>query len=548
MGMRGAGKPANAVSGRRQRGGVPAASDGSAVPVTSTSAVEPAPASPGSSAVPAPSTSTSKPSGAAPRRRRAKSAPRSLSRRVFVTLLTISLTTIAVFALALTLFMQQRLMSSTSTELANEVRIVAASLNSSPSYLSTLKRLHLDGTRITLVGSDGDVLYDSDIDEATMEDHGNRPEIEQALKTGRGSADRSSSTLGEVMLYEAMRLADGSVIRLAQGEAGYLAVLWSLAGPVALLTTTGVLVSIVVARRESHRIIEPLLEVDLDHPRRNAQNAYAEMEPMLERIESQRQELKRQVRVLADNDRMRREFTANITHELKTPLTTVSGYAELIANGLVTDEADLRDFGHRIYSEAGRLTSLVNDILTLSNLDEAERSEGEAAAATLGAREPIDVPRTLEGIVQRLEQVAARAEVTLELACEPAMVMGVPRLIDELAYNLASNAIRYNQPGGSVVLACGVEPAEGSAMRAPYIRVSDTGIGIAPEEQGKIFERFYRVDKSRSKARGGTGLGLAIVKHAAAFHGARIELESELGRGTAITVHFPVQDLPELSA
>lgn len=548
MGMRSAGKPANAVSGRRQTGGVLVASDGSAVPGPSTSVMAPAPASPGSSAVPAPSTSRAEPSGAAPRRRRAKSAPRSLSRRVFVTLLTISLTTIAVFALALTLFMQQRLMSSTSAELANEVRIVAASLNSSPSYLSTLKRLHLDGTRITLVGADGDVLYDSDIDEATMEDHGNRPEIEQALKTGRGSADRSSSTLGEVMLYEAMRLADGSVIRLAQGEAGYLAVLWSLAGPVALLTTTGVLVSIVVARRESHRIIEPLLEVDLDHPRRNAQNAYAEMEPMLERIESQRQELKRQVRVLADNDRMRREFTANITHELKTPLTTVSGYAELIANGLVTDEADLRDFGRRIYSEAGRLTSLVNDILTLSNLDEAERSEGEAAAATLGAREPIDVPRTLEGIVQRLEQVAARAEVTLELACEPAMVMGVPRLIDELAYNLASNAIRYNQPGGSVVLACGVEPAEGSAMRAPYIRVSDTGIGIAPEEQGKIFERFYRVDKSRSKARGGTGLGLAIVKHAAAFHGARIELESELGRGTAITVHFPVQDLPELSA
>lgn len=547
MGMRSAGKFA-AVSGRRQTGGVPDAPDGSAVPGPSTSAVESAPASPGSSAVPAPSTSGAEPSGAAPRLRRAKSAPRSLSRRVFVTLLTISLTTIAVFALALTLFMQQRLMSSTSAELANEVRIVAASLNSSPSYLSTLKRLHLDGTRITLVGADGDVLYDSDIDEATMEDHGNRPEIEQALKTGRGSADRSSSTLGEVMLYEAMRLADGSVIRLAQGEAGYLAVLWSLAGPVALLTTTGVLVSIVVARRESHRIIEPLLEVDLDHPRRNAQNAYAEMEPMLERIESQRQELKRQVRVLADNDRMRREFTANITHELKTPLTTVSGYAELIANGLVTDEADLRDFGRRIYSEAGRLTSLVNDILTLSNLDEAERSEGEAAAATLGAREPIDVPRTLEGIVQRLEQVAARAEVTLELACEPAMVMGVPRLIDELAYNLASNAIRYNQPGGSVVLACGVEPAEGSAMRAPYIRVSDTGIGIAPEEQGKVFERFYRVDKSRSKARGGTGLGLAIVKHAAAFHGARIELESELGRGTAITVHFPVQDLPELSA
>lgn len=471
----------------------------------------------------------------------------SLSKRVFATMLAMSLATIVVLALALTIFMQQRLMSSTSAALANEARIVAASLNSSPSYFSMLKRLRLDNTRVTLVEADGDVLYDSDIDASVMEDHGNRPEIEDALRTGRGSADRSSTTLGEVMLYEAVRLADGRVVRLAKGEAGYLAVLWSLAGPVVLMSLAGVVVSIVVARRESRRIIEPLLEVDLDHPRRSAQNAYAEMEPMLERIESQRQELKRQVRVLADNDRMRREFTANITHELKTPLTTVSGYAELIANGLVTDESDLRDFGRRIYSEAGRLTSLVNDILTLSNLDEAERSEGESAAANLGAREPLDLPRTLEGIAQRLEQVAAQSDVTLKVACEPAMVVGVPRLIDELAYNLTSNAIRYNRPGGTVVLSCGLEPTEGSDVAtAPFICVADTGIGIAEEEQGKIFERFYRVDKSRSKARGGTGLGLAIVKHAATFHGARIELQSELGRGTAITVHFPVQELPEL--
>ena len=263
------------------------------------------------------------------------------------------------------------------------------------------------------------MLYDSDIDEATMEDHGNRPEIEQALKTGRGSADRSSSTLGEVMLYEAMRLADGSVIRLAQGEAGYLAVLWSLAGPVALLTTTGVLVSIVVARRESHRIIEPLLEVDLDHPRRNAQNAYAEMEPMLERIESQRQELKRQVRVLADNDRMRREFTANITHELKTPLTTVSGYAELIANGLVTDEADLRDFGRRIYSEAGRLTSLVNDIPHPVQPGRGRALGGRGRGGDVGRSRTHRRAAHPEGIVQRLEQVAARAEVTLSWRASP---------------------------------------------------------------------------------------------------------------------------------
>lgn len=468
-----------------------------------------------------------------------KANNQSLSKRVFATMLAISFTTIAVFACVLTMYMQQRLVQSSSEALANEARIVAASLNTAPSHLSMLRRLDLESARVTLVGADGDVLYDSDMDESKMEDHGNRPEIEEALRTGSGSADRASSTLDEVMLYEAILLADGSVIRLAKSEAGYLSVLASLAGPVALLTAAGVVVSVLVARRESRRIIEPLLEVDLDHPRRNAQNAYAEMEPMLERIESQRQELKRQVRVLADNDRMRREFTANITHELKTPLTTVLGYAELISNGLVTDEVDLRDFGGRIYREAGRLTALVNDILMLSNLDEAERSEDDAAAATLGAREPVDVPLLLEGITQRLEQVASQAQVTLELVCEPAMVMGVSRLLDELVYNLASNAIRYNRPGGFVTLACG-------EAGAPFIRVSDTGIGIAPEEQDKIFERFYRVDKSRSKARGGTGLGLAIVKHAAAFHHASIEVDSELGRGTTVTVRFPAQELPEI--
>ncbi|MDO4437384.1 MAG: ATP-binding protein [Coriobacteriaceae bacterium] len=449
-----------------------------------------------------------------------------------------SLTTIAVFALAATVFMQQRLVRTTSERLSSEASIVAASLNSAPSHLSLLRRLHLDGTRVTLINADGDVLFDSDTDEAKMELHNDRPEVESALATGRGSAERASSTLGEVMLYQAVRLADGSVVRLAQGQAGFLSILGSLIAPVLLMVALGVAASVFVARRASRRIIAPLLEVDLDHPRRNVQTAYAEMVPMLERIESQRQELKRQMRVLADSDRMRREFTANITHELKTPLTAVSGYAELIANGLVTDEADLRDFGRRIYDEAGRLTALVNDILTLSNLDEAEREHGEAVSATLGSREPVDLPRMLESIEQRLASVAERAEVQLKLECEPAMVTGVPRLLDTLAYNLASNAIRYNQPGGTVTFACGMEPGKAGEEPRPFLRVSDTGIGIAPEEQEKVFERFYRVDKSRSKARGGTGLGLAIVKHAALYHNAELELESELGAGTTVTVRF----------
>lgn len=310
----------------------------------------------------------------------------------------------------------------------------------------------------------------------------------------------------------------------------------SLVAPMLLIAAAGAVLSFFLARRESRAIIEPLQEVDLDHPRRSYEHAYAEMVPMLERIESQRQELKRQMAVLADNDRMRREFTANITHELKTPLTAISGYAELIANGMVEGEDDLRTFGGRIYREAGRLAALVNDILTLSNLDEAERaSDGEAVP--IGSTEPIELSRAIYAVEQRLEQVARPGKCDdRPMETKPVVVEGVSRLIDELIYNLASNAIRYNRPGGTVTLRCGTND-DGR----PYLSVADTGIGIAPEEQGKVFERFYRVDKSRSKARGGTGLGLAIVKHAALYHHASLDLSSELGVGTTITVTFPVQ-------
>ena len=175
----------------------------------------------------------------------------------------------------------------------------------------------------------------------------------------------------------------------------------------------------------------------------------------------------------------------------------------------------------------------MNDILILSNLDEAEHSDDAGALETLGSREPVDVPRLIDSVVQRLEGVAEASDVKLSTACDPVIVEGVPRLLDGMVYNLASNAIRYNRPAGTVELGCGIE--EG----VPFIRVEDTGIGIAKEEQEKVFERFYRVDKSRSKMRGGTGLGLAIVKHAALFHDATIRIESELGEGTCITVRFP---------
>ena len=440
---------------------------------------------------------------------------RSLFRRVFGTIFVVAVVVVVVLTAAGTAYLQRNLADVTRAELHDEAAFMASALNRTDDDVATIESLSLQGKRVTLIAPDGTVVYDSEEPAAQMENHAGRPEVAAALAQGQGASERASSTLGEVMLYQAVRLDDGMVVRLAQEQDGFLSVLVSLAVPLVLLAAVLLAISFATARRSARAIIAPLLDVDLDHPRRNSDTVYAEMMPMLDRIESQRQELKQQMRALADNDRMRREFTANITHELKTPLT-----------------------------EAGRLTALVNDILTLSNLDEAERSDIDGidgTASVLGSVEPVDLPRMLESIQQRLEQMAARSEVTLLVEAEPAMVVGVPRLLDELAYNLASNGIRYNLPQGTVTLKCGVD-----AESHPYIQVVDTGIGIAPEEQGKVFERFYRVDKSRSKARGGTGLGLAIVKHAAVFHGATIDMASELGMGTCITVTFPVQDLPEM--
>lgn len=441
---------------------------------------------------------------------------------------------IVVFTVAGTLYLQGNLADSTHEELREETDVVAAALNQANDDHVLLDQIELGDTRVTLVADDGTVLYDSDESPSDMANHADRPEIAEALADGDGISERSSSTMGETMLYNAVRLDDGSVIRLSKRQEGYISIFFTLLIPLLCLGAVAALLAWAAASREAKAIIAPLELVDLDHPKRNMENAYQEMVPMLERIENQRQELKRQMRVLADNDRMRREFTANITHELKTPLTAISGYAELIGSGMVASEDDQRDFAMRIYKEAGRLTSLVNDILTLSNLDEAEHSADAAAASVLGTREPVDLPRMLDSVYQRLEGVAAKQGVLLTVSSCPAVVEGVPRLLDELVYNLASNAIRYNKADGFVFLACGLNSDE-----RPYIRVSDTGIGIAEEEREKIFERFYRVDKSRSKARGGTGLGLAIVKHAAVFHNAELNVESELGEGTCITVTFP---------
>lgn len=390
----------------------------------------------------------------------------TLSHRVFVTIFVCAMAVIVAFTVLGAFFVQNTLADATSANLAQETELIAAALDEQQEPIPFLRSLDREDLRITLINKDGSVAYDNEASPSTLPNHGDRPEVIEAFENGSGSAERASSTLDEIMLYRAVALDNGQVVRLAQAQPGVAAILLSMVAPMLLIAAAGAVLSFFMARRESRAIIAPLQEVDLDHPRRSYEHAYAEMVPMLERIESQRQELKRQMAVLADNDRMRREFTANITHELKTPLTAISGYAELIANGMVEGEDDLRNFGGRIYREAGRLAALVNDILTLSNLDEAERAtEGETVP--IGSTEPIELSRAVYAVEQRLEQVARQANVTISHETKPVVIEGVSRLIDELIYNLASNAIRYNRPGGTVTRSAAPTTKAIRSLRSP---------------------------------------------------------------------------------
>ena len=449
----------------------------------------------------------------------------TLSHRVFVTIFVCAMAVIVAFTVLGAFFVQNTLADATSANLAQETELIAAALDEQQEPIPFLRSLDREDLRITLINKDGSVAYDNEASPSTLPNHGDRPEVIEAFENGSGSAERASSTLDEIMLYRAVALDNGQVVRLAQAQPGVAAILLSMVAPMLLIAAAGAVLSFFMARRESRAIIAPLQEVDLDHPRRSYEHAYAEMVPMLERIESQRQELKRQMAVLADNDRMRREFTANVSHELKTPLQSIMGSAELIENGLVKPE-DMPHFIKNIRTESARLVALIEDIIRLSRLDEG-----------------VEIPKTevdlLNVATETAELLRGNAEaknVSVKVHGKSAVVFGVDRLIYEIAYNLCENAVKYNIPGGAVDI--GVDARKGKAL----LTVRDTGIGIPKEQQSRVFERFYRVDKSRSKDSGGTGLGLSIVKHAAAYHNAELTLESVPGKGTCVTVAFPLYE------
>lgn len=374
--------------------------------------------------------------------------------------------------------------------------------------------LTLQNCRITWIAADGTVLYDSQSDSARMENHLAREEVAQAIKEGSGESRRYSATLMDRYLYCAQRLPDGTVLRLSVAQGSVLMLLLGMAQPFCIILAVAITLSICLAIHIAKKIVAPLNELDLDHPLSG--QGYDELTPLLRRIDSQQRQLRQ-------GEQQRREFTANVSHELKSPLHVISGYAELIKNDLVQPQ-DLIPFAQRIYEEAQRMVHLVEDIISLSHLDEGAQDM---------ERETVDLYELARTVVQALEVKAEAAHVTLKLTGEAAPLYGIPTLLHSILYNLCDNAIKYNHKGGSVT----VEVKDIGDFAT--VSVSDTGIGIPAEHQSRIFERFYRVDKSHSKEIGGTGLGLSIVKHAAKLHHAEIALHSVVDQGTEITIRFP---------
>lgn len=494
--------------------------------------------------------------------------------------------------------------------------------------ISYLEQLPKQSQRITWIDADGTVLFDSYADVSQMENHGEREEVVEALKTGRGESTRYSTTLAEKTENYAIKLSDGTILRLSVTSLSALSIFLSMTQLLALVLVIALILAGFLASKTSKSIVKPLENVDLEHPEQA--EIYDEMAPFLRRIAVQNKLISKQMqdrqrrqrefetitenmqegllvldakgevlscnkgarRLLgvdhvpekenvfalnrtegfrrcitaalagnheevtmesdsrsyqllanpvtedglvagvvlllfdntekADREKLRREFTANVSHELKTPLTSISGFAEIMKNGMVKAE-DVPRFANNIYDEAQRLISMVQDIIQLSRLDEAQETMEKTE---------VNVALIAETVAKRLEGQAAQRNIVFHIETESAVLSGVPHVLEEMIYNLCDNAIRYNKDNGSVTLKVEKHPDDIT------VTVADTGIGIPYGEQERVFERFYRVSRSRSKEIDGTGLGLSIVKHGALLHQATVKMESEVDKGTTIRLIF----------
>lgn len=414
----------------------------------------------------------------------------------------------------LTIIIYNRNLSILESEVRQEAKYIQAAINISGSeYLEEMDGVDWS-TRVTQISRNGDVLYDTRRDSSTLENHSGRAEVREALASGEGEDVRLSDTVGQEMYYYALLLDDGTVLRASKSMDGLVRTAVGMLPIMAGLAALMLILAYFLAKWQTKRLVRPIYELDLENPLDN--KTYPELQPFLEAMDRQNKE-----KEAVSN--MRKEFSANVSHELKTPLTSISGYAEIMKNGMVRPD-DIQVFSERIYKEARRLITLVEDIIKLSKLDE-ESVELE--------KEEVDLYDLSREIVSRLSPLAAQKNIRMEITGEPVRYWGIRQILDEMVYNVCENAVKYNNANGRVSVWAG------NTLEGPKIMVTDTGIGIPEEHHDRIFERFYRVDKSHSKERGGTGLGLSIVKHGALLHGAKVTVDSTPGRGTRIEMQFP---------
>lgn len=436
-----------------------------------------------------------------------------MKRKIYIQLLGLSaIAMIATLAMAVGVF-YELFQNEVFEDLKSYTQILGqSSIFSDNDKLHEIKDSHL---RITVIQPDGTVSFDSKAEVEDMANHGSRPEVIEALETGQGNSVRISETFVKNTFYYAIKLKDGSILRVAKDADSIWSIFASAFPIIGGISVALFLSCIGLAHVMTKNLVAPIVQLakDLDHC--DSISTYKELRPFITTIQKQHEDILKGVQ-------MRQEFTANVSHELKTPLTAISGYAELIENGMA-NETDMRRFAGEIHQNSNRLLALINDIIQLAELDTHEVEV---------PFEPVDLYAAAEDCTRMVAINAQNHEVFLTLEGIRCEIVGNKEMIEEVIYNLCDNAIRYNNRGGSVRVK--VEPIGNKAV----LTVKDTGIGISKEHQERIFERFYRVDRSRSKSTGGTGLGLAIVKHVLAKHDAELILQSEEGKGTEIKIIF----------
>ncbi len=548
-----------------------------------------------------------------------------MTKRIFRSIFFVSALTMAVCVILIMAIMQLYFEKQIKTELNAEVHFVCQGIETSGKAYFDDIHTH---NRVTWIAADGSVIFDSDADESTLENHSNREEFIEAIKNGSGFSERYSATLAEKTVNYALRVADGTVVRVSSNQYTVWVILAEMVYPLIIIVAAIIILSVILSKTLAKKIVKPINDINPESP--DIDKEYSELSPLLHKIKRQNNlislqmsDLKRrqeEFRAITENmsegfliidankevlsynssalkllttdgtasgnlisqltkskpfktviekalggkhaeeimennlkvyqiianpvniegqhggavlvilditekeqrESMRREFTSNVSHELKTPLTSIYGISEIMKNGIVKPE-DIPTFAGNIHEESGRLISLVNDIIKISQLDENSLS---------AEKQPIDLYASAKTVVSRLKSVAAKRNIALSVSGTSAQIDGIPAIIEEMIYNLCDNAIKYNKDDGQVNITVTVKKGH------PQISVKDTGIGIAKEHIDRVFERFYCVDKSHSKSIGGTGLGLSIVKHGANYHNAKIKIESELGKGTEITVIF----------